>query len=116
MATRVYRAVRLDTVDDVVSEVEGVTIADVFLAGFAYLTNQVQPAPGMRYREACAQRGLHFVAYNAKHGRNARDVTGVWVTSVEPLDLFCLFSAPFCLSDSRCLFPAVPFLFLVCRN
>jgi hypothetical protein len=37
MATRVYRAVSLDTVDDVVSEMDGVTVADVLLARFAYL-------------------------------------------------------------------------------
>src|SRR5208337_737773 len=78
--------------------------------------NEVQPAPGMRHRETCAQRGLHFVAYDAKHGRHARDVTGVWVTSVEALDLFCLFSAPFFLGEPRCLFAAFSFFFLVRRN
>ena len=69
-----------------------------------------------RYREACAQRGLHFVAYDAEHGRHAGDVTGVWITSAKALDLFCLFSAPFFLSEPRCLFPSLPFLFLVLRN
>ena len=116
MAARVYRAVWLDTIDDVVSEMEGVTIADILPSRFAYPANEVEPAPGMRYREACAQRGLHFVAYDAKHGRHARNVTGVRVTSVKPLDLFCLFFTPFFLSDPRCLFPALPFFFLVRRN
>jgi hypothetical protein len=116
MAARVYRTVGLDTVDDVISEVDGVTIADILLPRFAYLANEGQPAPGMRYRESRTQRGLYFVAYDAEHGRYAWDVTGVWVTSVKPLDLFRLFSAPFFLSDSRCLFPALPFLFLVRRN
>ncbi len=44
------------------------------------------------------QRGLYFVAYDAKHRRHARDVTDMWITSVEPLDLIRLFSTPFFLS------------------
>jgi len=110
------RAVLLDTVDNVVSKMDGVTIADILQARFAYLANEGQPEPGMRHREACAQRGLHFVAYDAEHGRHAGDVTGVWITSVKPLDLFRLFSAPFLLSEPRRLFPSLPFRFLVLRN
>ena len=40
----------------------------------------------------------------------------MWVTSVESLDLFCLFSTPLVFSEPRCLFPASPFLFLVRCN
>ena len=40
----------------------------------------------------------------------------MWVTSMKPLDLFRLFSAPFFFSETRCLLPALPFLFLVRRN
>lgn len=67
----------------------------------------------MRYREACPQRGLYFLAYNAEHRRHSGDVVGTRVASAEKLDLFCLFSAPFFLRESCCLFPALPFLFLV---
>ena len=70
----------------------------------------------MRYREACAQRGLYFVAYDAEHGGQTGDVTGMRVTSVEPLDLIRLFSTPLFFSQPCCLFPALPFLFLVRRN
>jgi len=52
----------------------------------------------MRYREACAQRGLYSVAYDAEHGRDAGDVTGIGVSSPEPLDSICLLYAPFFLS------------------
>jgi len=70
----------------------------------------------MRYREACAQRGLHSVAYDAEHGRDAGDVTGIGVTSPKPLNSICLLSVPFFLSEPCRLFLALPFFFLVRRN
>jgi hypothetical protein len=59
---------------------------------------------------------LYFVAYDPEHRRHARYVTDIWVTSVEALDSFCLFSASFFFSDPRCLFTTLPFFFLVRRN
>src|ERR1035437_2641472 len=116
MAAGVYRAIGLDPVDDVVAEVDGVAVVDVFTARCAYPENECQPELCMRDREARAQRGLDLVAYHAEHRRYASDVTGVWIPSEKALDLFCLFSAPYLLSNARRLFTALPFLFLVLSN
>src|ERR1035441_7618120 len=95
---------------------DGVAIADILLARCAYLAHEGQSADGMRSREARAQRGLDFVADHAEHRRYAGNITGVWIPSEKTLDLFCLVSAPYSLSDACCLFTALPLLCLVLSN
>src|ERR1019366_8962283 len=70
----------------------------------------------LRTKEARAQRGLDFVADHAEHRRYAGNITGVWIPSEKTLDLFCLVSAPYSLSDACCLFTALPLLCLVLSN
>ena len=55
MAARMYRAIWIDTVDDVGSEMDSVTIADILPARCAYPTNECQSTDGMCSREARAQ-------------------------------------------------------------
>lgn len=109
-------AVRIDTVDNVVAEMDRVTVRDVLLARCAYSAHEGQSADSVRSWKARAQRGLDFFADHTKHRRYAGDITDVRIPSEKSLDLFCLFSAPHLLSDAYCFFPALPFLFLVLSN
>ena len=116
MTSGVNRAIWLDPVDGVVAKMDSVAITHVLTACCAYRANECQPTDGMRSREARAQRGLDLVADHAEHRRHAGDVTGVWIPSEKPLDLFRLVSAPDLLSNACRLFPALPFLLLVLSN
>lgn len=55
MTTGVYCAIRLDAVNDIMPEMDGVTVANVLLARLAHVLNEGQTSPSVRYREACAQ-------------------------------------------------------------
>ena len=116
MAASVDGAVWLDAVNGVMSKVDAVAVAHILSTGCAYLADESQCKQSMRDGKACAQRSLDFVADEAEHGRDARNVTGNGITSAEALDSFCLLYAPLFLRQPGCLFPALPLFFLVRRN
>src|ERR1035441_4716086 len=92
--------VRINTVNDVGPEMDGVAVVDVFTTQCAYPAHEGQPADGWRSRGAPALWGLDRGAYDAEHRRYAGNVIGMWFSSEEALDLLSLFAAPYLLSDA----------------
>src|ERR1035437_1450106 len=77
MAARLDRAVRLNAVDGIWAEVDGVSVANVGLPGFTDLPDESQCSLGVGYGESCSPTCLDFIANNAEHRRDVVQAAGV---------------------------------------
>ena len=77
MAARLDRAVWLDAVNGVWTEVDGVAVANVGLPGFAYLPDESQCSLGMGSGESCTPAGHNFIPVDTQHRGNVIETAGV---------------------------------------
>ena len=77
MAASLDRAVRLDAVKGVWAEVDGVSVANVGLPGFADLPDESQCSLGVGDGETCSPAGHYFIPVDTQHRGNVVETAGV---------------------------------------
>src|SRR5712692_9679474 len=71
------RSVWLDAVKGVWAEMDGVSVANVGLPGFADLANESQCPLGVGDGETCSPTRHHFVPIDTQHRGNVVEIAGI---------------------------------------